>query len=136
MSLVVDASALAYASISGDEGAARLRRMLRDEVVHAPHLVDAELGNVLRSHVLRGDMTEEHAAAVMQHAPGLVDHRYGHTGAFAAAAWALREKVTFYDGMYIALAAALRIPLVTTDARLAGAPGLPCTVETPNAGSG
>jgi hypothetical protein len=49
MALVVDASALASAALSGDTSAP-LRQRLRDELVHAPHLIDAELGSVLRRH--------------------------------------------------------------------------------------
>lgn len=44
-------------------------------------------------------------------------------------AWALRESVTAYDGVYVALAEALEATFVTADARLAGAPGLSCPVE-------
>ena len=34
--------------------------------------------------------------------------------------------MSFYDGLYVALAAALAVPLVTADARLSRAPGLGC----------
>jgi len=51
------------------------------------------------------------------------------TGLLATAAWALRENVSFYDGLYVALAAALALPLVTADGRLSKAPGLRCEVE-------
>ena len=51
------------------------------------------------------------------------------TGALAKAAWAVRQNVTFYDGLYVALAVALTVPLVTADQRLARAPGLNCVVE-------
>ena len=44
--------------------------------------------------------------------------------------WELRHAVTPYDGAYIALAEALDVALVTADARLARAPGIPCTIET------
>ena len=37
--------------------------------------------------------------------------------------------MTFYDALYVALAAALDVPLLTADARLARATGLPCQVE-------
>lgn len=131
MALVVDASSLIYATITSDEDATRLRHRLRDETVHAPHLIDAELGNVLRRHVLRGDLTAGHGTKVLQRAPLLVDHRYHHTGSVATAAWALRENLTFYDAIYVALAAALEVPLVTTDSRLTGAPEMPCVIETP-----
>jgi len=37
--------------------------------------------------------------------------------------------MSYYDALYAALAAALGHPLLTADARLARAPGLPCAVE-------
>jgi predicted nucleic acid-binding protein len=37
--------------------------------------------------------------------------------------------VSFYDGLYVALAVALAVPLVTADQRLARTPGLNCVVE-------
>ena len=57
-----------------------------------------------------------------------VGERYPH-GPLATAAWALRDNVTYYDALYVALAARLGYPLLTADARLARAPGLPCAVE-------
>ena len=51
------------------------------------------------------------------------------TGPSRAGAWALRDNVTYYDALYVALAARLGYPLLTADARLARAPGLPCAVE-------
>lgn len=131
MSFVIDASALVCANIANDDAASRLRNRLRDETVHAPHLIDAELGNVLRRQVLRGAMTADHGTAVLRHAPRLIDHRYDHTGSIAMAAWTLRENVTFYDAIYVALAAALDVPLMTADNRLSTAPKLPCVIETP-----
>ena len=131
MSLVLDASALVYASISDDEQASALRERLRDETVHAPHLIDAELGNVLRRHVLREDMKVDHAEKVLREAPSLVDYRYAHTGAIATAAWKLRENVTFYNAIYVALATALAVPLMITDGPLTRSPKLPCAIETP-----
>ena len=58
----------------------------------------------------------------------LVAERYPH-GPSATPAWALRDNVTYYDALYVALAARLGYPLLTADARLARAPGLPCAVE-------
>ena len=37
--------------------------------------------------------------------------------------------MTYYVALYVALAARLGYPMLTADARLAGAPGLPCAVE-------
>jgi hypothetical protein len=43
--------------------------------------------------------------------------------------WADRENVSRYDGLFVALAAALGVPLVTADRRLARAPSPGCAVE-------
>jgi predicted nucleic acid-binding protein len=43
--------------------------------------------------------------------------------------WELCHNVSGYDATYIALAEALGVALVTTDQKLAGAPGLRCRVE-------
>ncbi len=43
----------------------------------------------------------------------------------------MRERVSAYDAAYLALAAVLDAPLVTTDRKLASLPGLPCAVEVP-----
>lgn len=37
--------------------------------------------------------------------------------------------LSFYDALYVALAARLRLPLITADVRLGNAPKLPCSVE-------
>ncbi len=44
-------------------------------------------------------------------------------------AWELRHNVTFYDGLYVALAEAMDSPLLTLDRRLASASGLPAEIE-------
>lgn len=126
--VVVDASALVKATTETDPGAAELRRLLATVVCHAPHLIDAEFGNVLRRKVLRGEMTAPHAEAVLRAAPALIDYRHEH-GVLTAAAWRLRGNVTFYDALYAALATGLGAVLVTHDKRLASAPGLPCRVH-------
>ena len=58
----------------------------------------------------------------------MIAARYPHT-AFVKAAWSLRNNVTYYDALYVALAARLGVPLLTADKRLANAPGLPCAIE-------
>ncbi len=44
-------------------------------------------------------------------------------------AWELRHNLTFTDGLYVALAEQLTIPLVTLDARLAAAPHINADIE-------
>lgn len=59
----------------------------------------------------------------------LVDHRYPHTGPLGERAWQLRDRLSFYDALYVALAELLGVPLLTADARLSRAHGLRCQVE-------
>lgn len=126
---VLDASVLAHALIGKSSGAAVLRATLRTTGCHAPHLIDAELGNVLRKRVRAGDVTATQAATALRAAPDVVDYRYPHVGAVADLAWGLRDNLSFYDALYVALAARLGVPLLTGDHRLSRAPDLPCSVE-------
>jgi predicted nucleic acid-binding protein len=50
-------------------------------------------------------------------------------GPLVRLAWSLRDDVSFHDAVYVSVAVTLDIPLLTADARLARAPGLPCAVE-------
>ena len=129
MTLVMDASALVWAVAATSPSAGTLRRRLAAQPCHAPHLVDAEVGNVLRRRVLRGELTAADGEALLAAATPLVDHRYEMTGPLARAAWRLRENLSFYDAVYAALAQALEAPLLTCDNRLGKAPGIPCAVE-------
>lgn len=129
MALVIDASALSYCLLVRSPQARIVRQRLADEVCHAPHLVDAEVGNVLRRRVLRRQLTANEAEYLLVEGAALIDHRHEMTGELAKPAWALRENVSFYDGLYVALAAALYVTLLTADERLTRAPGLNCPVE-------
>ena len=120
---------MAAALLGRSPDAAALRRRLAAETCHAPHLIDAEVGNVLRRRCLRGEIAPADARALLASGGPLVDHRHQMTGELARAAWALRENVSFYDALYAALAAALGIPLLTADGRLSAAPRLGCAVE-------
>lgn len=129
MNVVVDCSALVRATTGTDEGAGSLRARLVAATTHAPHLIDAELGNVLRRMTSRGQLSSGLAAVVLDAGPGLIDQRYDHRAPLAARAWAMRDNVSFYDGLYVALAVSLDAILLTADRRLAAAPALPCEVE-------
>ena len=127
--LVVDASAFVYATTVPDPYADALLERIRESICHAPHVVDAEVGNALRRRELAGKITPGVALTSLQSARHLVSFRYPAAGPVGDAAWNLRGAITYYDALYVALAAALKVPLVTGDARLSRAPGLPCEVE-------
>lgn len=126
---VIDASALAYALIGTTSGAAQLRARLQSVECHAPHLIDAELGNVLRKRLRAGEVTAAHAGIALQAARDVVAVRYPHYGALAELAWTWRENLSFYDALYVALATRLGTPLITGDRRLSKAPSLFCQIE-------
>jgi predicted nucleic acid-binding protein len=127
--LVVDASAYVFLATTRTKAAAALRDRVAAASCHAPHLLDAEVGNALRRQVGRGALPLPVAEVALDSTAVLVEHRHAHTGALAAGAWRLREHVSFYDALYVALAAALDAQLLTGDGRLARAHGLPCAVE-------
>lgn len=126
--IVVDASVLAPAlSDDGIEGD-HLRQLLRGQTVTAPELIDLEVQSVLRSGVRRGLLDERRArqawtdlvSAPLQRAP----HR-----PLLRRAWELRDNLTTYDAAYVALAEVLGATLLTTDSKLANAPGIRCEVD-------
>jgi predicted nucleic acid-binding protein len=128
MDIVLDASLAATALVEVTPEAEQLRRRLAQVGTHAPHLVDAEVGSVLRRRTAAGFIEPEIAAGALRALDLLIANRYPH-GPLASGAWALRDNLAFYDALYVALAARLGFLLLTADARLARAPSLPCAVE-------
>lgn len=105
------------------------RRMFkRGESLHAPALIDLEVLQVLHRYELRNDMTAARAAEVIDILGVFPLERYLHN-VFIPRIWHRRGNLTAYDSAYVALAEALRAPLVTCDATLATAPGVRATVE-------
>ena len=129
---VVDATAVTDALTRKDTVGVALARHITESVCHAPHLIDAEVGHVLRRVERLGQITEESAATGLRALPSLIDERYAHTGWLAGEAWRLRHTITFYDGLYVALATRLELPLLTGDVKLSKTPGLPCAVTLIN----
>jgi len=125
---VVDASALIDAVLDPGMLGRSTRILLAGSQTHAPHLVDAEVGSVLRRIVLRGDVDPDVAVTRLGQAQALVEFRHPMIGRLSAAAWGLRDEITFYDAMYVSLAAALGQPLVTSDGRLAAAARRHCEI--------
>lgn len=126
---VLDASALVLVLTGRNSDVEALRAGVPGMRRHAPHLIDAEVGNVLRRHERASLITAAEAVAALRAARVLVNHRYPHTGALGDLAWAYRGHLSYYDALYVALAVRLAVPLITCDAKLANAPGLGCAVE-------
>lgn len=127
-SCVVDASVLATAvSDEGLEGE-RARAVLRPYRLSAPDYGIVEVLSVVRGRVLDGWFVVADAETALSDFAELRIDRYD-TAALAPRIWELRDNLTAYDAGYVALAEALGCPLITSDARIARAPGLRCAVE-------
>jgi predicted nucleic acid-binding protein len=122
--IVVDASTI----VDGLVGAGRSTERLLDEHLTAPHLLDAEVGSALRRLVRAGEIDDAIASSALEDLAELEIERHPHRD-LVDRAWALRHNVSFYDALYVALAEALGVPLVTLDGRVAGAPGVQARVE-------
>ena len=128
--LVLDASAAlaAFLGTGVNSASIRVRIEAPGESLHAPHLLDVEMLHALRGLVLRGDVSRARSEEVREDFASLRWSRYSHV-AFLDRIWELKDNLTAYDAAYVALAEALNAPLVTTDARLARAPGIRAEVE-------
>ncbi len=125
--LVVDASCL-YEVVVGAKRSEPLRRLLSGDSDHAaPQIIDVEVLSVIRRDHRLGRLDPTEARQAVEDLHDWPGQRYGHR-ALLARAWELRETVRAWDAMYVALAEALDAPLVTADARLAGALGPECVI--------
>ncbi|GAB7192349.1 type II toxin-antitoxin system ribonuclease VapC1 [Kineococcus sp. NUM-3379] len=126
--IVVDASVLAPALVDDGDDGDTARSRLRGEVLTAPELIDLEVVSVLRRRTASGALDARRADLALLDLLEIPLRRAGHR-ALLPRCWELRHTVTAYDAAYVALAEALDVPLLTADARLAGAPGVTCRVE-------
>lgn len=125
---VLDASAYVLAFTESSAPARALAVRIVEGTCHVPHLMTAEVGAVARSKLARSEIGAPQAWALVNNVGAVVQHHYPHPP-LVRLAWSLRANVSFYDGLYIALAAGLGVPLLTADARLSRAPNLPCAVD-------
>ncbi len=119
--IVVDASALLEVLLNTPAGTLVARRLFaEDETLHAPHLLDVEVAQVLRRYALAGDLDPDRGLQALEDLADFRLTRYPHD-LFLPRIWELRHNMTAFDAAYIALAETLAAPLVTRDARLASA---------------
>jgi predicted nucleic acid-binding protein len=119
--IVIDASAALDLLLNTRLGAqVRARLSHAGQTIHAPHLLDVEVMQVLRRYWRNGALDDDRAAEAIQDYTDLIIERYSHE-LLIGRVWELRKNLTAYDGCYIALAELLDAPLLTSDARLANA---------------
>ena len=127
--IVIDASALVEVLLNTPASAKVTERLFgRNDTLHAPHLLDLEVAQVLRRYALSGEMSDERSEQALEDLADLPLNRYPHD-IFLRRIWSLRRNLTAYDAAYLALAEALDAPLITRDAALAKVPGHRARVE-------
>ena len=124
--IVVDASVLVGAVLGTQ--AAVVDRLSREPALHAPELLPLEVASALRRFVLAGQVGERVARTALGMVAELPLTLYPHV-VLLSRIWELRANLTVCDAAYVALAEALEVPLITSDARLSQAPGIRCSVE-------
>lgn len=121
--IVIDAPAIVLGLMHDGDA----RQALAGDDLAVPHLADAEVAQALRAQARRRRLSSADAGRALDRWARLGVRREATTGLLGRV-WQLRDNLSAYDACYAALAEALDCALVTTDARLAGAPGPRCPV--------
>jgi predicted nucleic acid-binding protein len=127
--IVLDASAAVELLLASGRGRRVGARVAAPELsLHAPHLIDLEVAQAIRRYAAAGVIEAERGRMALHTLELLRIERYAHDDLLQRI-WSLRHNLTAYDAAYVALAEALRAPLLTCDGALAGAPGHTAIVE-------
>lgn len=121
--IVVDASAALSALLN----AGPARRVLSDQQLHAPHLIDVEVASALRRRVRARQLDADAGWSILDTWRRLGVTRYPGV-VLLDRIWELRENLSTYDASYVALAERLGCDLLTADVRLTRAPSMGCPV--------
>jgi predicted nucleic acid-binding protein len=127
--IVLDASATVDWLLQTSAGRHIEQRMFSArESLHAPHLLDLEVAQVLRRLVREGTVQANRADEAVRDLLDLRLTRYPHF-MLLPRVWQLRHNFSAYDAAYVGLAEKLGAPLITRDGRLAAAPGHAAIIE-------
>jgi predicted nucleic acid-binding protein len=127
--IVLDASAAVDWLLQTSAGQSIERRIYsRNETLHAPHLLDLEVTQVLRRLALQRVVSTRRADEAVRDLLDLRIARYPHL-VLLPRIWQLRHNFSAYDAAYIVLAEKLGAALITRDARLGAASGHAAPVE-------
>jgi predicted nucleic acid-binding protein len=120
---VLDASVVLEILLKTPIGLRHADRVLQaNDSLHAPHLLDVEVAQVLRRLTLAGELSADRAAQVLENLADLPLVRHEHVPLLERI-WQLRDSVTAYDAAYLALAEGLPARLLTCDSKLSRSHG-------------
>jgi predicted nucleic acid-binding protein len=127
--IVLDASAAIDWLLQTAAGQRIERRIYsHHESLHAPHLLDLEVGQVLRRLVQEGSLSAGRADQAIEDLLDLRITRYPHF-VLLPRIWRLRHNLSAYDAAYVVLAEQLGARLLTRDGRLASSSGHAAAIE-------
>lgn len=127
--IVLDVSALVELLLDTPTGRAIATRIADPALgLHVPHLADVEVAQALRRYANDGELDAAAAAVALEDLRSLDLQRHAHEPLLDRI-WELRQNLSAYDAVYLALAEVLDTVLVTCDGRLARAPGAARRVE-------
>jgi predicted nucleic acid-binding protein len=119
--IVVDASAMLEALLRTPAAEAIEKRIFAaGETLHAPQLLDVEVAQVIRRYTAVRNIDQERGRQTLSDLQAFPIRRYPY-GFLLPRVWELRNSLTAYDAVFVALAEALDAPLLTRDRRLATA---------------
>ncbi len=119
--MVTDASALVEVVLRMPAArAVELQLFASGRTLHAPHLLDLEVAQVIRRCAVAGGIDDRTGRAALRALTAMPIQRYPHD-VLLQRVWELRGNLSAYDAVYVALAEALDAPLLTLDRRLADA---------------
>ncbi len=127
--IVVDASAMTEFLLQTPLGTRVEHRLFRDgDEFHAPHLLDVEVTQALRRLVRGGEVLADRAEQAVLDLTDVDVRRHPHRD-LVGRAWGLRDNLTVYDAMYVALAEALDAVVITCDGPLGSTAGHSARIE-------
>ena len=122
--IVLDASALVELTLATPAGNLIADRIADPaESLNAPHLADVEVLQALRRYLRLGVIDLPRARAALADLRDFDIARHPHEPLLERV-WELRDNLTAYDAVYVALAEALEAMLLTCDGPLSRTPAL------------
>lgn len=120
--LVVDASAVVELLLRTALGHAVADAIRADHTLHAPELLGIEVTSVLRALIRTKEIDASVAEQALSDLRALGIECYEHLPLLPRVL-SLRDNLTAYDAVYVALAEGVGAPLLTCDTKVASAPG-------------
>jgi len=121
--IILDASALADWLLGTPRLGTAVAARIRDaRILHTLDVAFVEVVGAVRGKLLRGELSSRRGVEAVSDLLATPIRRH-EAAPLAPRVWALRETHSAYDAAYVGLAEVLRMPLLTTDRRLARSHG-------------